>query len=561
MRPDTHPLLEGILDFIYVAFRRLIPYDRIALALPDPTGRVIHQVWQRTDDPGLEVTDHYSGPLEGSSLTEVARTGAPRIINDLEAYLWHHPESRSSAYFVAKGIRSSLTCPIDLGDDRYGFLFFSAREPHTYQAVHTQTYLQISERIAELIADLNEAGVDGSTLGHLLRGLADALDRAHRELALLEGLSERISAGLSLESVLDHVFDTFAPCVPYDRIELVRLEDEGRVVRSDWLRFSDAEADEPPPLVQVLAESELVDVVNSGVPKTVDDAHEYLAQHPDCIRVRLLVASGFRSILYCPLIWNQEPLGVLVFSCRDPSRYQAYHRSVLRRLSRQIGAALGKAAALDRVDAERRISDELLYHMVPPTIARQLKRSTGPIARSHESVGVLFADIRGFTGWAHQLPPVALVRLLNRVFGEFDRAAKRRGVLKIRNIGDGYMAASGVPKSREGHLEDLCDLGLELLAIAQSFDTPEGRPISMRVAIHCGPVVAGVIGRATLQYDVWGSTVNLAARLEPVATAGVLTVSQSVAERVASSFELRRGRVSRAKGFPDQQLFEILGRR
>jgi len=185
------------------------------------------------------------------------------------------------------------------------------------------------------------------------------------------------------------------------------------------------------------------------------------------------------------------------------------------------------------LETEKAKSEHLLLNILPQEIAEQLKEKNTAVAEGFDEVTVLFADIVGFTHLSERIPPVQLVALLNEVFSSFDRLSERHGLEKIKTIGDAYMAAAGVPVRRADHAEAVAGMALDMLEEIRRF---EG--LKLRIGIHSGPVVAGVIGERKFSYDLWGDTVNMASRMESHGVSGEVHVSAETYERLQSSFEL-----------------------
>jgi class 3 adenylate cyclase len=197
--------------------------------------------------------------------------------------------------------------------------------------------------------------------------------------------------------------------------------------------------------------------------------------------------------------------------------------------------------ALRALDEERELSERLLLNVMPRTIAERLKRKEGIIADSFADVTVLFADIANFSALSAQLPPEQLVAWLNEVFSAFDHLAEQHRLEKIKTVGDSYMVVSGLPAPRADHAEAIADLSLALREEMQRHTTPRGERLQMRIGIHSGPVVAGVIGKQKFAYDLWGDTVNIASRMESHGVDGAIQVSSTTYEllRHAYHFEAR----------------------
>lgn len=185
--------------------------------------------------------------------------------------------------------------------------------------------------------------------------------------------------------------------------------------------------------------------------------------------------------------------------------------------------------SLDRLHRENK---RLLLNVLPEAIAEKLKSQQGILAERFDDVSVLFTDIVGFTPLSARLSPTDLLELLNRIFSEFDELASALGLEKIKTIGDAYMVAGGLPEPHEDHLAAMALLSLQMhRVVSQAFDG-----LSLRVGLHVGSVIAGVIGRRKFIYDVWGETVNTASRLESHGAPARVHVSHGVYERLKDRF-------------------------
>lgn len=159
-------------------------------------------------------------------------------------------------------------------------------------------------------------------------------------------------------------------------------------------------------------------------------------------------------------------------------------------------------------------TERLLLNVLPKPIADRLKQRSGTIADDYAEVTVMFVDIVGFTALSARIAPTTMVNILNQIFSEFDWLAERYGLEKIKTIGDAYMVAGGLPMPRTDHAHAIADMALDIQKIITQFHTPSGEPLSVRIGINTGPVVAGVIGTKKFIYDLWGDTVNIASRME-----------------------------------------------
>nr|WP_255216704.1 adenylate/guanylate cyclase domain-containing protein [Pseudenhygromyxa sp. WMMC2535] len=218
------------------------------------------------------------------------------------------------------------------------------------------------------------------------------------------------------------------------------------------------------------------------------------------------------------------------------------------------GAELAEAQLADAVLRGER----LLRGILPPSIVERL-RAGEVVADSFDDVSILFCDIVGFTPLAEQKSPEALVRMLDEVFAGFDDLVAAHGLEKIKTIGDAYMVAAGVPEPIEDQAQRLAALALEIRESALAYAEREGEALSLRLGMHRGLAVAGVIGKTKFAYDIWGDAVNTAARMESHGQPGRIHVSAAMAEALGERFELHpRGEVE-IKGKGKMQTFWLEG--
>jgi class 3 adenylate cyclase len=183
-----------------------------------------------------------------------------------------------------------------------------------------------------------------------------------------------------------------------------------------------------------------------------------------------------------------------------------------------------------RAEAERERADQVLYNVLPRAVADEIKQAGRVQARKFDNLGVLFADIAGFTQFSSRLPPDALVLVLDEIFSSFDALVQQHRLEKIKTIGDAYMVIS------PGRVDALCRLALDMRAALERYNHANGTDMAMRIGLHAGPAVAGVLGVQRFLYDVWGDTVNIASRLESAGRAGSIQVSDAVVRQAGDGF-------------------------
>ncbi|HOB98838.1 MAG TPA: adenylate/guanylate cyclase domain-containing protein [Verrucomicrobiota bacterium] len=210
---------------------------------------------------------------------------------------------------------------------------------------------------------------------------------------------------------------------------------------------------------------------------------------------------------------------------------------------------------IDRLNKE---NARLLLNVLPEPIAERLKKKPGIIAERFDDVSVLFADIAGFTPLSARLAPGDLIGLLNRVFSRFDELVDQHGLEKIKTIGDAYMVAGSLPRSQPDHLERMVRLALAMQAAAGAMSA-ESSGLQLRMGLHAGSVVAGVIGIRKFSYDIWGDTVNTASRLESHGVAGRIQITDAVFNRIRHWCRCEPRGAIEVKGKGPLNLYLIVG--
>ena len=252
----------------------------------------------------------------------------------------------------------------------------------------------------------------------------------------------------------------------------------------------------------------------------------------------------------------------------SPERLRKDNVRMARRISQLEGTLEAveqirdtNARLLDRLmvelEAERARSHGLLLNVLPQPIVDRLNAGEQLIADRYDDIAVVFSDFVGFTGITERLPVAGLVSSLNALFSAFDASCQALGVEKIKTIGDAYMAAAGLPGGRSDHVRAAAELTLAMRAAV----TDAGDPWQVRIGLHSGPVVAGVIGTTKFVYDLWGDAVNVASRLESTAPTGGIQVSGPVAAILADGFDLApRGAVELKRKGP-METYLLVGQR
>jgi class 3 adenylate cyclase len=211
----------------------------------------------------------------------------------------------------------------------------------------------------------------------------------------------------------------------------------------------------------------------------------------------------------------------------------------------------------DEISHEKTKSENLLLNILPGTVAAELKEHGKTSSARHEMATVMFTDFQGFTTFAEQNTPEDVVALLDYYFRAFDAIISKYQIEKIKTIGDAYLCVSGVPTKNKDHAANMIQAAMEFQAFMEV--STEHAQLRMRIGIHTGPVVAGVVGSKKFAYDIWGDTVNIAARYEQTGEVGRINVSETVVEATNGAFTFEYRGELEAKNKGKMKMFFVVG--
>lgn len=278
-----------------------------------------------------------------------------------------------------------------------------------------------------------------------------------------------------------------------------------------------------------------------------------------------------KEVLRRQFLYDYEKKEALLIA--DQEKQNALNKEELRRktlqknisvfgLTMMVFVALVFFKQRQSIKKEKKRSDNLLLNILPQETAEELKNKGSAQAKHFNSVTVLFTDFKGFTALSEQLSPSDVVNLINECFSEFDKITTKFNIEKIKTIGDAYMAASGLPKETVDHAERVVSAAIEIrnfMQIFKSLRQQRGLPyFEIRIGIHTGPVVAGIVGIKKFQYDIWGDTVNTASRMESSGEVGMINISETTYSLIKNSFACAaRGKIQ-AKGKGDMNMYFVV---
>ncbi len=298
----------------------------------------------------------------------------------------------------------------------------------------------------------------------------------------------------------------------------------------------------------------------SKKPTWIENLPEWLAIHQPAETdaegepnlLQRAAAAGVKSIFGFPLYNSSRHMGLALFFDQGDRAAETDYWP----LAAMLGSHLGQFIQRKRTEAALRISqaetERLLLNILPEAVADQLRNNTEKsvagggsggattsnitIAEDFPEVTVMFADIVGFTALADKLPPLELVQSLNRIFSCFDQLTESYGLEKIKTIGDAYMVVGGLPEHREDHADAIASMALDMQSSLGRLNQEQEQSFEIRIGIHTGPVVAGVIGLKKFAYDLWGDTVNVASRMESHGLPGQIQVSETTYTRLRDHY-------------------------
>ncbi|MBF2065072.1 MAG: PAS domain S-box protein [Calothrix sp. C42_A2020_038] len=397
----------------------------------------------------------------------------------------------------AAGLRGAFGFPILDDNFIFGVMTFFSRDAQTPDIDLLQTLVSIGNQIAEFIK------------------------RKHAEDALLES-EERY------RDLFENANDLIQSVNPYGRFIYVNP------AWRDTLGYSEAE----------VATLNVFDII-----------HPEYQKHCRQIFCRVLAGEKVGDIQTAFLTKKGEKI-ILEgnISCKFVDHKPVATRSIFRNITQRV-------ATETALRQQQEQTERLLLNILPETIANRLKKQPGNIAENFTDVSVMFADIVGFTELSSKLSAIQLVNLLNQIFSAFDRLSELYGLEKIKTIGDAYMVVGGLPKRRLDHAQAIACMALDMQKTIKIFNSDNKHNFNIRIGIHSGSVVAGVIGIKKFAYDLWGDTVNIASRMESHGLAGKIQVSQNTYNLLSSKFIFEERGEIEVKGKGQMRTYLLIGKK
>jgi class 3 adenylate cyclase len=226
---------------------------------------------------------------------------------------------------------------------------------------------------------------------------------------------------------------------------------------------------------------------------------------------------------------------------------------------RKVQESLEEAHQQVQIEQER--SERLLLNILPGPVAERLKNSNQTIADGFADVSVMFADIVNFTEVASNMSPSQVFTMLNRIFSAFDELAEQYGLEKIKTIGDAYMVAGGLNEELADYTAAIADMAASMRDLLRQDFSVNASQLEVRIGIGTGPIVAGVLGKKKFIYDLWGDTVNIAARITSEGVPGTIQCDTTTYHRLAASFDFHEPQTIYLKGKGNMTVYRLIGRK
>lgn len=429
----------------------------------------------------------------------------------------------------------------------------------------------LETKVVERTRDLDQSRREAESARLQAESAHSQAVRAHDEIQKLDEFTRELNESTDLDTVLKKVFQQMLFLFELDLVWLLLIDKKNSAVYTTHSSFAYASAYPP-------ETTEFMSNFRCDLKPGLSFHRTFTKRRPTYLK-RLKVESmsevdreiverlGLKGFIHVPLIVQDEVIGILTCTRQRPGDMVISHedREAIYRFAEHIGGAIYSSNLLEEVEEERRKSDRLLLNILPETVAEELKEHGHVQPTIYENVSVMFTDFVGFTTIAESMAPDELLEELDGCFTQFDDVVAHHGMEKLKTIGDAYMSCGGLPTPNKTHAIDACLAALEfqgfmnqMREIKSSLNLPFWQ---LRLGIHSGPVMAGVVGKNKFAYDIWGDTVNTASRMESSGAPGRVNLSGTTYEMVKYFFSCEyRGKVQ-AKGKGEMDMYFLNGLR
>jgi len=368
------------------------------------------------------------------------------------------------------------------------------------------------------------------------------------QVTLLTEIGKKITSSLNVEDIMRTVYDYVKSTMDVEELELLYLTDSQEnynLIGADgkMVDFTDKVEKKRAHVMSWTLENNR-EVFLNDAPK---DYAQYVFEP-----ISTLSGKSPNAAICIPLFLHEKKIGAVAVTSSHKDVYNVYHLEFLRTLASYLAVALDNSnvyqlleTGKEQIELEKAKSDDLLLNILPAEVAEELKEKGHAKAKSFDTVTVMFTDFVNFTGISEHLSPEELVAEIDTCFKAFDGIIDQFKLEKIKTIGDAYLAVCGMPNEDPEHGTNVVRAAFAIREFMLSrAEVKTARMRDIRIGINSGPVVAGIVGVKKFAYDIWGDTVNTAARMEQQSESGKINISGSTYELVKDMAECTyRGKI------------------
>ncbi len=375
----------------------------------------------------------------------------------------------------------------------------------------------------------------------------------HRHAALLKTqreLHQSILAARSPETVAIATISRIRQLIPCQRAIVIATQGEGAIQRL----AAESSGEAKPVSLDVYRELFEDGSLSDGRVRGSDDLASLPHRSP---MQQALYVAGVRSYIVVPLLIQSEPVGTLHLEAEHPGAFTHNHITIAAEVAVSLEMAIRQARLYERAQQERERADRLLLNILPASIAQDLKETGRSAPQSFGNVTVCFSDIVDFTSAASRYEPGFVIGELNELFTAFDNITERNQCERIKTAGDAYLAVCGMPEENKDHAYNIIQSAIEMIEYLKARSKSSEVKWRMRIGIHSGQVVGGVVGIKKYIYDVFGDTINTAARMEGHSEPMRINVSESTYHLVADKFRFVEREAVEVKGKGKMRMYFV----
>ncbi|MBI1306095.1 MAG: GAF domain-containing protein [Bacteroidetes bacterium] len=427
---------------------------------------------------------------------------------------------------------------------------------------------KVADNFNTLVKKYIEARKDRGTL---LRDKEDksALDQKVRDfessmsqLTLITDIGRKITASLNIEDFMQIVYDYVRSSMDVDEVELMYYKGENPIFLSmDSSGHLQLHKNLNVEIQHSLMFWSLENHRDVYLNDAKRDYGQYIAKP-----VKSFTNKEPSALICVPLLLKERKIGALGIMSVNKNVYNNYHLEFIKTLGSYLAIAIDNSNVYQwleegkaEIESEKSKTDALLLNILPAEVADELKKTGHSKAQNYENVSVLFTDFVNFTGISESMSPADLVAEIDECFKNFDAIMEKHGLEKIKTIGDAYLAVCGLPNSDPTHAEKAVSAAIDIRQFMKDRNKKGNSKINnIRIGINSGPLVAGIVGVKKFAYDIWGDTVNTAARMEEQSESGKINISGKTYELVSDKFDCTyRGKIeAKNKGEIDMYFVE-----